>query len=132
MFTFTPGQLEDEPMPSTLAPIDVTMNLTGPVDADLFAMLTGAEPGELPEPQPRAIEVQGRSPIRLLTGGRGRRTRAQHARVLRVARLRRRVARRERRPVAWQDFLITMHAHVEMAEDGSLLLTGIQDGPRTV
>lgn len=51
-----------------------------------------------PDMQERALLLRYDKPIPLRTGKRGLRSRVQHARVVKLARLRRRVARRENRP----------------------------------
>lgn len=71
-----------------------TVNLTQ-VDPDVIRLLTGEEPAPQVE---RALLLRYDKPIPLRTGKRGPRSRVQHARVVKLARLRRRVARRENRP----------------------------------
>jgi hypothetical protein len=71
-----------------------TFNLTD-VNPGLMRLFTGGEP---PEQVERALLLRYDKPIPLRTGRRGPRSRVQHARVVKLARLRRRVARRENRP----------------------------------
>jgi hypothetical protein len=65
------------------------------VHPDVIQLLTGEVQ---PPKEERALLFRYDKPIPLRTGRRGPRSRVQHARVVKLARLRRRVARRENRP----------------------------------
>lgn len=68
---------------------------TEQLDPNLIRLFTGEDP----EPrQERAVLIQYDVPISLRTGKRGRTSKAEHARRLKLARLKRRIARREKRP----------------------------------
>lgn len=73
--------------------MDINFQLADP-NQELFKLLGIHRP----DMQERSMLLRYDRPIPLRTGKRGPRSRAQHARVVKLARLRRRVARRENRP----------------------------------
>jgi hypothetical protein len=75
-------------------PNELSFNISQ-VDPELIRLLTGRQAASQVE---RALLLRYDKPVPLRTGKRGTRSKAEHAHVVKLARLRRRVARRENRP----------------------------------